>query len=204
MEEEELRLAIALSASEAPPEALIGKGQSPGHKRRRGQKQLQAPPPLASLSTSQVKRRIEHRIEQVLVNKVSERSEAWCVCVCVWCGVCMWCVCGVCVWCCVCVVCVCGVCVCMCVHACVHLCTLYVRICSLRSQPLVSDGLCTQTTPELPQSKLVGRGVRHRGRGPGLSRTSPPLFGGSEREGSSPQGGGDGGECMPREGGQGE
>ena len=69
MEEEELRLAIALSASEAPPEALVSKGQSPGRKRRRG---LQAPPPLASLSTSQVKRKIEHRIEQVLVNRVSE------------------------------------------------------------------------------------------------------------------------------------
>ena len=63
MEEEELQLAIALSASEAPTEALIGKGQSPSCKRRRGQKQLQA---LASLSTSQVKR----RIEQVLVNRV--------------------------------------------------------------------------------------------------------------------------------------
>ena len=72
VEEEELQLAIALSASEAPPEALVNKGQSPERKRRRGQKQLQAPPPLASLTASQVKRKIEHRIEQVLV----------CVCAC--------------------------------------------------------------------------------------------------------------------------
>jgi hypothetical protein len=35
--------------------------------------------------------------------------ERWCVCVCVWCGVCVWCVCVVCV---VCVWCVCGVCMC--------------------------------------------------------------------------------------------
>ena len=65
-----MQLAMAISASEAPPEPLDSKGWPLGSKRRRGQKQLQALPPLASLSTSQVKRKIEHRIEQVLENKV--------------------------------------------------------------------------------------------------------------------------------------
>ena len=60
----------------------------------------------------------------------------------------------------------------------------------------VHEGLLT----ELHQQMVLqeGRERGGEGRGPGPSRTSPLLFGGSEREGSPPQGGGDGGECMSR------
>ena len=59
-----------------------------------------------------------------------------------------------------------------------------------------------QTTPELPQSKLAGKGVRMRGRGrgrgPGRDRRSNLLFGDSEMKERPSQHGGDGSECIAK------
>ena len=70
-EMDELQLALALSASEVTSEEICMTEEPKGKRKRRGQKVKGQPPPLlASLSTSEVQKRIETRAHTLIQEKV--------------------------------------------------------------------------------------------------------------------------------------